>query len=53
MNADSPGKQAGLLFEEPLVFERSRAGRTGSDLEDGRAAADRYLPEELLREPMD
>ncbi len=46
-------KQAGLLLEEPLIFECSRAGRSGFDLPDDRVAAENLLPAELLRDPID
>ncbi len=46
-------KQAGLLLDEPLIFERSAAGRCGIDLADEPGAPADYLPAALLREPID
>jgi glycine dehydrogenase subunit 2 len=53
MNERTP-KQAGLLLEEPLIFERSRPGRRGfaAPLRTSEDPAT-YLPPELLREPID
>jgi len=46
-------KNAGLLLDEPLIFERSRTGCVGADVAacGGEAAAD--VPAELLREPIE
>jgi glycine cleavage system P protein (glycine dehydrogenase) subunit 2 len=53
MSSAHGGKQAGLVLDEPLIFERSRAGRTGADV-----AADAFdpadvLPSDLVREPIE
>jgi len=45
-------KQAGLLLDEPLIFERSVAGREGSDAT-GDETQVALLPPELVREPID
>lgn len=45
-------KQAGLLLDEPLIFERSAPGRCGVDLPDA-AAPESLLPAELVRGPID
>ncbi|HVN85582.1 MAG TPA: aminomethyl-transferring glycine dehydrogenase subunit GcvPB [Candidatus Binatia bacterium] len=47
------GKQAGLLLDEPLIFERSRPGRSAFQLEDDVAAAAELLPPELRRDRID
>ncbi|MFI5367229.1 MAG: aminomethyl-transferring glycine dehydrogenase subunit GcvPB, partial [Candidatus Binatia bacterium] len=47
------GKQAGLLLDEPLIFERSRPGRCGFALPGGKQDPAELLPAELLREPID
>ena len=52
MSAAGRQKQAGLLLDEPLIFERSRAGRSGSDSADESEAATQFLPAELVREPI-
>ena len=46
-------KQAGLLLDEPLIFERSRPGRCGFSI--GTRAGDpaEFLPAQLLRKPID
>jgi glycine dehydrogenase subunit 2 len=52
MSGSGEGKQAGLLLDEPLLFERSRSGRRGVD---AAAAADeglRLLPAELVRDDL-
>jgi glycine dehydrogenase subunit 2 len=50
--AEAVAKQAGLLLDEPLIFERSRAGRDAAD--GGAAAPDlAALPPALRREPID
>ncbi len=46
-------KQAGLLLDEPLLFERSAPGRVGMDVPDADGAPEDYLPAELLRAPID
>ena len=46
-------KQAGLLLDEPLIFERSRAGREGCAVTGGNHDPATLLPAELLREPID
>jgi len=51
--ADWKNKQAGLLLDEPLIFERSRAGRAGFALAGGDVEPSTLLPAELLREPID
>jgi glycine dehydrogenase subunit 2 len=48
-----PRKQAGLLLEEPLIFERSRAGRSGFAVGGAAEAVPPDLPAELLRAPID
>ncbi len=45
-------KQAGLLLDEPLIFERSRPQRHGYDVLGGDEDASKYLPADLLREPI-
>lgn len=45
-------KQAGLLLDEGLVFERGSPGRCGVDLP-GAPAASEFLPADLLRAPLD
>lgn len=47
------GKQQGLLLDEPLLFERSRAGRRGMDFAEANHSADQLFPPELLREPIE
>ncbi len=49
MTGSRGGKQAGLLLDEPLIFERSRPGRLGSDGGDDASAR---LPAELRRAPI-
>ncbi len=46
-------KQAGLLLDEPLIFERSRPGRRGFALPGGSEDPTAFLPAELLRAPID
>ncbi len=46
-------KQAGLLLEEPLIFERSRPGRAAFALEGEVESAAQLLPAELRRAPID
>jgi glycine dehydrogenase subunit 2 len=46
-------KQAGLLLDEPLIFERSRPGREGFALRGGDQDPASFLPTELLRNPID
>ena len=46
-------KQAGLLLDEPLIFERSRPGREGFAVPGGTEDPATLLPAELLREPID
>jgi glycine dehydrogenase subunit 2 len=48
----SSEKQSGLLLDEPLIFERSRAGRLGSDGAEPMVPETDLLPAELLREPI-
>src|SRR5574337_1374880 len=45
-------KQAGLLLDEPLIFERSRPGRSGHDTAVSMDDAATGLPPELLRPPI-
>lgn len=47
------GKQAGLLLDEPLIFERSRPGRRGADTASALVDAAQFLPAELLRPDLD
>lgn len=49
----SGGKQAGLLLDEPLIFERSRPGRMGCDLPAESDAVRECLPAELVRKPIE
>jgi glycine dehydrogenase subunit 2 len=46
-------KQAGLLLDEPLIFERSRAGRCGISVEPPVSDPADFLPAEMLRAPID
>jgi glycine dehydrogenase subunit 2 len=46
-------KHAGLLLDEPLIFERSRRGRDGVAIADSDADPATILPAELLRAPID
>jgi glycine dehydrogenase subunit 2 len=46
-------KQAGLLLDEPLIFERSRPGRRGFAVPGGDADPAAYLPAECLRAPIE
>ncbi len=45
-------KQAGLLLDEPLIFERSRPQRHGFEIAGGDADPSEFLPAELLRAPI-
>ncbi len=45
-------KQAGLLLDEPLIFERSRSGQMGFDAPE-LEEADELLPPELLRDAIE
>ena len=45
-------KQAGLLLDEGLIFEHGSPGRHGVDLP-AAAAANEFLPDELVREPIE
>ena len=45
-------KQAGLLLDEPLIFERNRPGQVGVDSEVGEGCEE-ILPEELRRRAID
>ncbi|MCX8072489.1 MAG: aminomethyl-transferring glycine dehydrogenase subunit GcvPB [Candidatus Binatia bacterium] len=45
-------KQEGLLLDEPLIFERSRAGQCGIDLPASTPEAERFLPRQLIRGPI-
>ncbi len=47
------GKQAGLILDEPPIFERSRAGRIGVWTAAAPAGAESVLPAELLRDSVD
>jgi glycine dehydrogenase subunit 2 len=47
------GKQAGLLLDEPLIFERSRPGRCGFGSEPAASDPTEFLPAEVLRGPID
>src|SRR5262245_35060984 len=46
-------KQAGLLLEEPLIFERSRPGRQGFALPGGDCDPATLVPAALVREAID
>ena len=46
-------KQAGLLLDEPLLFEHGAPGRQGADVDQETGAPEDYLPRELLRAPID
>ena len=46
-------KQAGLLLNEPLIFERSRPGRSGFSVPGGDADPTSFLPAALLRGAID
>jgi len=48
-----PPKQAGLLLEEPLIFERSRPGRAGVAVPESNADLTTLLPAELRRDPIE
>jgi len=50
-----PGKskQAGLLLDEPLIFERSRPGRHGCAVATTEEDPASFLPAELLRDPIE
>ncbi len=47
------GKQAGLLLDEPLIFERSRPGRAGVQIDASAEEALELLPPELRREQLE
>ena len=47
------GKQAGLLLDEPLIFERSRQGRCGFSIESPASDPAEVLPAELVREAIE
>ena len=44
-------KNAGLLLDEPLIFERSRPGRMGIDID--AVEEENFLPDELSRGPVE
>ncbi|MDX2170758.1 MAG: aminomethyl-transferring glycine dehydrogenase subunit GcvPB [Deltaproteobacteria bacterium] len=46
-------KQAGLLLDEPLLFEHGAPGRQGADVATEPGSPADYLPRELLREPIE
>ena len=46
MSALKRKKQAGLILDEPVIFERSRPDREGTDVR-GIGTASEYLPQEL------
>ena len=46
-------KQAGLLLDESLIFERSSPGRCGVDVPTEPGTPTDHLPAELLRESID
>ncbi|HSP99248.1 MAG TPA: aminomethyl-transferring glycine dehydrogenase subunit GcvPB, partial [Candidatus Dormibacteraeota bacterium] len=46
-------KQAGLLLDERLIFERSSPGRLGAEVPGDPPPAGDLLPPELVREPID
>ncbi|MBP1686641.1 MAG: glycine dehydrogenase subunit 2, partial [Deltaproteobacteria bacterium] len=47
------GKQAGLLLDEPLIFERSRPGRRGFSLPGVDEDPAAWLPADVVRDPID
>ena len=51
--SETAKKQAGLLLDEPLIFERSRPGRRGFAVPGGDEDPTAFLPADLLREPID
>jgi glycine dehydrogenase subunit 2 len=53
MDARLMAKQAGLLLDEPLIFERSRPGRVGAEAGATETNGEGLLPTELLRAPID
>jgi len=53
MTGRRANKQAGLLLDEPVIFERSRPGRRGFALPGGGEDPAAFLPADLLREPID
>jgi glycine dehydrogenase subunit 2 len=53
MRHPTQGKQAGLLLDEPLIFERSRPARRGFSLPRGDGDSAACVPGELLRDPID
>ena len=46
-------KQAGLLLDEPLIFERSRPGRCGCTVSGGDADPAEFLPADCIRGEID
>ncbi|HEX7406094.1 MAG TPA: aminomethyl-transferring glycine dehydrogenase subunit GcvPB [Candidatus Binatia bacterium] len=46
-------KQAGLLLDEPLIFQRSRPDRRGFDLAGNGADPAAFLPADLIRGPIE
>ena len=46
-------KQSGLLLDEGLIFEHGSPGRRGVDLPGDVAAAEEFLPPELVRAPIE
>ena len=46
-------KQAGLLLDEPLIFERSRPGRCGCCFPGDHDDAAAFLPADMVRDPID
>jgi glycine dehydrogenase subunit 2 len=49
----SGGKQAGILLDEPLIFERSRPGRRGHGVDQAAEDPSAFLPAECVRAPID
>ena len=43
----------GLVLTEPLIFERSRPGRVGSDVTEPTVPASEFLSADMLREPIE
>jgi glycine dehydrogenase subunit 2 len=52
MSGSMRDKQAGLLLDEPLIFERSRRGQAGIDVSGGEGGEE-CLPDELRRGAID
>jgi glycine dehydrogenase subunit 2 len=50
--SERKGKQAGLLLDEPLIFERSRPGRCGFGIDLPAGDPAEFLPAEVLRAPI-